>query len=99
VNRTDLDALGIKYDLGTRQQFFNQVIQRTDSSGKPGSPQDPPTVLLGGNTVSAIANASGNVPVRRSASSIPRRSAGSTSRPSSTRSRKSRSSTCRPSRA
>jgi len=62
VNRTDLDALGIKYDLGTRQQFFNQVIQRTDSSGKPGSPQDPPTVLLGGNTVSAIANASGNVP-------------------------------------
>ena len=62
VNRTDLDALGIKYDLGTRQQFFNQVIQRTDSAGKPGSPQDPPTVLLGGNTVSAIANASGNVP-------------------------------------
>jgi type IV pilus assembly protein PilQ len=62
VNRTDLDALGIKYDLGTRQQFFNQVIQRNDSAGKPGSPQDPPRVLLGGNTVSAIANASGNVP-------------------------------------
>jgi type IV pilus assembly protein PilQ len=62
VNRTDLDALGIKYDLGTRQQFFNQVIQRVDSTGKPGSPQDPPTVNLGGNTVSAIANASGNVP-------------------------------------
>ncbi|HEV7990398.1 MAG TPA: AMIN domain-containing protein [Gemmatimonadaceae bacterium] len=62
VNRTDLDALGIKYDLGTRNQFFNNVIQRTDSAGKPGSPQDPPTVLLGGNTISAIANASGNVP-------------------------------------
>ena len=62
VNRTDLDALGIKYDLGTRQQFFSQVIQRVDSAGNPGSPQDPPTVLLGGNTVSAIANASGNVP-------------------------------------
>jgi type IV pilus assembly protein PilQ len=62
VNRTDLDALGIKYDLGTRQQFFSNVIQRTDSAGKPGSPTDPPTVLLGGNTVSAIANASGNVP-------------------------------------
>jgi type IV pilus assembly protein PilQ len=62
VNRTDLDALGIKYDLGTRQQFFNQVIQRVDSAGNPGSPADPPTVLLGGNTVSAIANASGNVP-------------------------------------
>jgi type IV pilus assembly protein PilQ len=62
VNRTDLDALGIKYDLGTRQQFFSNVIQRADSGGKPGSPNDPPTVLLGGNTVSAIANASGNVP-------------------------------------
>ena len=62
VNRTDLDALGIKYDLGTRQQFFSQVIQRADSGGEPGSPIDPPTVLLGGNTVSAIANASGNVP-------------------------------------
>jgi len=59
VNRTDLDALGIKYDLGSRNQFFSQVVQRADSNGKVGSPQDPPTVLLGGNTVSAIANASG----------------------------------------
>ncbi len=62
VNRTDLDALGIKYDLGSAQQFFNNVIQRGDSNGTPGSPNDPPRVLLGGNTVSAIANASGNVP-------------------------------------
>jgi hypothetical protein len=62
VNRTDLDALGIKYDLGTRQQFFSQVIQRVDSTGNLGTPNDPPRVLLGGNTVSAIANASGNVP-------------------------------------
>jgi type IV pilus assembly protein PilQ len=62
VNRTDLDALGIKYDLGTRQQFFSNVIQRLDSAGNPGTANDPPTVNLGGNTVSAIANASGNVP-------------------------------------
>ena len=61
VNRTDLDALGIKYDLGSAQQFFSNVIQRTDSAGKVGSPNDPPRVLLGGNTVSAIANASGTV--------------------------------------
>lgn len=61
VNRTDLDALGIKYDLGSRKQFFSQVIQRADSLGNVGSPQDPPTVLLGGNTVSAIANASGQI--------------------------------------
>lgn len=62
VNRTDLDALGIKYDLGSRQQFFSQIVQRADSTGKIASPSDPPTVLLGGNTVSAIANASGSVP-------------------------------------
>ena len=62
VNRTDLDALGIKYDLGSAQQFFSSIIQRTDSAGRSGSANDPPRVLLGGNTVSAIANASGNVP-------------------------------------
>ena len=61
VNRTDLDAIGIKYDLGSRQQFFSNVIQRVDSAGAVGSPNDPPRVLLGGNTVSAIANASGTV--------------------------------------
>lgn len=62
VNRTDLDALGIKYDLGSAQQFFSNIIQRSDTAGKVGSPTDPPRVLLGGNTVSAIANASGTVP-------------------------------------
>jgi type IV pilus assembly protein PilQ len=62
VNRTDLDALGIKYDLGSAQQFFNNVVTRSDSAGRPGNASDPPRVLLGGNTVSAIANASGNVP-------------------------------------
>ena len=62
VNRTDLDALGIKYDLGSRRQFFNTIVQRTDSTGTPLSPSSPPTVLLGGNTVSAIGNASGTVP-------------------------------------
>ncbi|HTK48335.1 MAG TPA: AMIN domain-containing protein [Gemmatimonadaceae bacterium] len=61
VNRTDLDALGIKYDLGSRNQFFSQVIQRVDSAGHLGTPADPPRVVLGGNTVSAIANASGTV--------------------------------------
>ncbi|MBW8769857.1 MAG: AMIN domain-containing protein [Gemmatimonadetes bacterium] len=63
VNRTDLDALGVKYDLGSPNQFFNTVIQRVDPvSGKASSPSDPPTVNLGGNTVSAIANAAGVIP-------------------------------------
>jgi len=63
VNRTDLDALGVKYDLGSPNQFFNTVIQRVDPvSGKAATPADPPTVNLGGNTVSAIANAAGVIP-------------------------------------
>jgi type IV pilus assembly protein PilQ len=62
VNRTDLDALGLRYDLGSRNQFFSTLVQRADSTGKVGSPADPPQVVLGGNTVSAIANASGSVP-------------------------------------
>ncbi|MDQ6635269.1 MAG: AMIN domain-containing protein [Gemmatimonadota bacterium] len=62
VNRTDLDALGLRYDLGSRNQFFSTLVQRTDSTGRVGSPADPPRVVLGGNTVSAIANASGSVP-------------------------------------
>jgi type IV pilus assembly protein PilQ len=63
VNRTDLDALGVKYDLGSPNQFFNTVIQRVDpTTGSATNPSDPPTVNLGGNTVSAIANAAGVIP-------------------------------------
>ena len=63
VNRTDLDALGIKYDLGTSDQFFSQIVQgRPLPGGGKSTNATPPTVLLGGNTVSAIANASGSVP-------------------------------------
>ena len=61
VNRTDLDALGIKYDLGTQRQFFSNIVQRSDSSGRTLG-EGAPRVVLGGNTVSAIANASGTVP-------------------------------------
>jgi len=63
VNRTDLDALGIKYDLGSTNQFFSQVVQgRVLPGGALAGIATPPSVLLGGNTVSAIANASGTVP-------------------------------------
>jgi type IV pilus assembly protein PilQ len=30
VNRTDIEELGVKYDLGSQTQFFNQLIQRPD---------------------------------------------------------------------
>src|SRR6185295_6903583 len=30
VDRTDIEELGIKYDLGDKNQFFNKLVQRTD---------------------------------------------------------------------
>jgi type IV pilus assembly protein PilQ len=60
VDRTSLEGLGLRYDLGTRQQFFNDISPRTDSTGNPST--GPGQILLGGNTVSAIANATQRIP-------------------------------------
>jgi type IV pilus assembly protein PilQ len=32
VNRTDIEELGVQYDLGSPTQFFNQLVQRPDPS-------------------------------------------------------------------
>lgn len=32
VNRTDIENLGVRYDLGTQRQFFNTLVQRPDPS-------------------------------------------------------------------
>ena len=78
VDRTDLENMGIKYDLGSPTQFFNQLVARGDpASAKPvdtngdGIPDavqpttnfDPQDVVidLGGNSLSAIANADQSV--------------------------------------
>ena len=60
VDRTTLEGLGLRYDLGTKQQFFNDIIPRLDSLGKPRT--DAGQILLGGNTMSAIANATARIP-------------------------------------
>jgi type IV pilus assembly protein PilQ len=60
VDRTTLEGLGLRYDLGTPQQYFNDIVPRLDSLGKPQTTAG--QILLGGNTVSAIANASARVP-------------------------------------
>ncbi len=74
VNRTELENMGIKYDLGSPTQFFNQLVQRGDpASAQPvdtngdGIPDavrptenfdaDEAVVDLGGNSLSALANA------------------------------------------
>ncbi len=77
VNRTDIEELGLSYDLGTgNDQFFSQLVQRIDPTtrvpvdsngdGVPdsfggGTAVAGDRVLLGGNALSAIANANARV--------------------------------------
>jgi type IV pilus assembly protein PilQ len=62
VDRTDIEQLGLKYDLGNRNQFFNKVVQRPDPLN-PGKMFDKnvQVVDLGGNSVSAIGNADATI--------------------------------------
>lgn len=60
VDRSSLEALGLRYDLGNQQQFFNDIIPRLDSTGQQRT--DAGQVFLGGNAVSAIANAKQRIP-------------------------------------
>src|SRR5205823_5414899 len=60
VDRTQLEGFGLRYDLGTRDQFFNDIVPRKDSVGN--VLKDAGQIVLGGNMVSAIANATARVP-------------------------------------
>ena len=75
VDRTELEALGLRYDLGTNSTFFNTLIPRanpTDTSGNTRyDPQTRPLVVnLGGNAVAAVANASSQLGVGTPALSL-----------------------------
>jgi len=78
VDRTDVEELGVKYDLGSATQFFNQLVQRPDPrTAKPvdtnldgipdalvpqaNFPANQNIVDLGGNSLSALGNASQEV--------------------------------------
>ena len=61
VNRTNLEALGLRYDLGTQQQYFNSLLPR-DSTGlrtplESGAQQSPVSIVFGGSALAAVANA------------------------------------------
>ena len=58
VDRTDVEQLGFKYDLGSGSQFYNKIIQRPDPT-KDGQNYEPGinVVDLGGAAISAISNA------------------------------------------
>ena len=59
VDRQDLEQLGVKYDLGSRNQFFNKLVQRRDPNSASGGnyPSTSNIIDLGGNSISAIGNA------------------------------------------
>jgi type IV pilus assembly protein PilQ len=63
VDRTDIEALGVKYDLGSRSQFFNKLVQRPDPSKDDGSTfaKDVNIIDLGGNSLAAIGNANADI--------------------------------------
>jgi type II secretory pathway component GspD/PulD (secretin) len=58
VDRTDIEQLGLKYDLGSKTQFFNKLVQRC-CDPETGNRYKPETnvIDLGGSSVSAIGNA------------------------------------------
>lgn len=60
VDRTSLEALGLKYDIGTRNNFFNTLVPRLDSTGTPVDGTG--RFLLGGNALAGVANAGQQVP-------------------------------------
>jgi type IV pilus assembly protein PilQ len=64
VDRTDIEQLGIKYDLGSRTQFFNKLVQRRDPNSTSGDNFDKNVnvIDLGGNSVAAIGNANADIP-------------------------------------
>jgi type IV pilus assembly protein PilQ len=61
VDRKNIEQLGLKYDLGSRNQFFNKVVQRTDAVTGESFDKETQVVDLGGNSLSAIGNADGNI--------------------------------------
>ncbi len=61
VSRTDIEQLGVRYDLGDNGTFFNKVLARTDpATGEPFD-ENVTSVALGGTSVAAIGNANENI--------------------------------------
>jgi len=77
VDRSNLQDLGLQYDLGTADQFFNRLVQRPDPGSAEGvdidndgindfvgyEPYDPEVTIvdLGGNALAGVANAESEV--------------------------------------
>lgn len=60
VDRTELEDLGVRYDLSSAAQFYTDLIPN-DARPTPSASTANPVVNLGGNAVAAIANASASL--------------------------------------
>ncbi|MBA3659882.1 MAG: AMIN domain-containing protein, partial [Gemmatimonadales bacterium] len=62
VDRSDIEQLGVKYDIGSGTQFFNKLVQRCcdPETGKRYLPTSN-AVDLGGNSLSALGNADASI--------------------------------------
>ncbi|HET7551410.1 MAG TPA: AMIN domain-containing protein [Gemmatimonadaceae bacterium] len=61
VNRTNIEDIGVSYDLGDNGTFFNKLVQRTDpATGKPFD-KNTSVIQLGGNSLAAVSNATQRV--------------------------------------
>lgn len=56
VNRTQTEQLGLSYDLGSSNSFFNKLAPRLGPDGEPAG-QTEYVVELGGNALTGVANA------------------------------------------
>jgi type IV pilus assembly protein PilQ len=61
VDRTDIEELGIKYDLGDRNQFFNKLVQRRNPATGTSYDKNVNVINLGGNSVAAVGNADASI--------------------------------------
>src|SRR5690606_33958162 len=63
VERRNLEQLGLKYDLGSRTQFFNKLVQRPDPTSEDGEPYNKEVNIidLGGNSLTGIGNADATI--------------------------------------
>jgi type IV pilus assembly protein PilQ len=62
VDRSSLEQLGLRYDLGSNSTYFNSVVQRPDPTD-PTQSQDPNSTVvdLGGNSLAAVGNPAASI--------------------------------------
>lgn len=60
VNRTNIEDIGVSYDLGDNGTFFNKLVQRNDENGDPFD-KNTSIIQLGGNSLAAVSNATQRV--------------------------------------